>query len=106
EEGNGGSDQPATYEDALPPEAIGEPAREIVRERLRDAEDGDERQDRGACGEMEFVLRDRRQDGAFHPDHRADERVHHDEQRWSGWSAPSCLRSRRTNSISPHAPRS
>ena len=65
----------------LATEAIGEAAGEVVRERLRHAEDDDEREHRGLRGEVKLLLGDRRQDAALHADHRADEGVDDDEQR-------------------------
>ena len=74
-------DQPPGDQHVLAAEAVRQPAGAVVRERLRDAEHDDERQHRGARGELELLLGDRRQDAALHADHRADERVDDDEQR-------------------------
>ena len=63
--------------DALSPDDVGQATGEIVRERLRDAERDDERQHRGMGGKVKVG----REDRALQPDHRADERVHHDEER-------------------------
>jgi hypothetical protein len=65
----------------LATEAIGEATGEVIGERLGDAEDDDEREHRGAGGEVEVVLGDRRQDAPLHSDHRADECVDDNQER-------------------------
>ena len=65
----------------LRPTAVRQAAGAVVGERLRDAEHDDEGQHGGARGELELLLRDRRQDAALHADHGADERVDDDQQR-------------------------
>ena len=64
----------------LPAKPVRQSAGAVVRERLRNAEDHDDGQHRGASGELKFLFGDRRQDAAFHPDHRANEGVDDDEQ--------------------------
>ena len=78
---HGHRDQPPRDEHALAPEPIGQAARAVVRERLRDAEYDDERQHGGASRELEFPLGNRGQDAALQPRHRADEGVDDDEER-------------------------
>ena len=80
QERNGQGEQPAEDEQALAPDAVGEPARGEVRERLGDPEGDDEGEDRALRGEPEVVLADERKHAPLEPDHRADEGVQGDEQ--------------------------
>lgn len=74
-------EQPPDDQDRFAPDAVGETPRDVVRKRLRDAEDDDERQNGALRREMKFVLGDRGEDRPLHPDHRANEGVDDDEQR-------------------------
>ena len=74
-------EQPADHEEALAPDAVGEPAGGQVRERLGDPEGDDEAEDRALRGEAEVALADEREHAPFEPDHGADEGVQADEER-------------------------
>jgi hypothetical protein len=80
QEGYGHGHQPARHQHRLASDAVGEPAREVVREGLHDPEDHDEGEDRGAGREVELPLRHRGQDAALEPHHGAHERVDDDQQ--------------------------
>src|SRR5262249_15545473 len=72
--------QPSRDEHPFSPHAIGQPAREVIGQRLRHAEHDDERQDRCPSRETEFLLGDGRQNAPLHPDHPTDEGIDHDQQ--------------------------
>jgi hypothetical protein len=63
----------------LASQTVREPARQVVGQRLGQAEDDDEGDDPGPRGEVEVLLGDRRKDAALQPHHRADEGVDDDE---------------------------
>ena len=81
QERHGQSKQPADDEEALTPDAVGEPAGGEVRERLGDPEGDDEAEDRALRGEVEVALADEREHAPLEPDHRADEGVQADKKR-------------------------
>ncbi len=81
EEGHRNGDQPPSHQHVLAPDAVRQSAGAIVGERLRHTEHHDEGQHGGARGELELLLRDRRQDAALQADHGADERVDDHQQR-------------------------
>ena len=80
QERNGQGEEPAENEQALAPDALGQPAGGEVGKRLRDPEGDDEREDRARRGEPELVLADERKHAPLEADHRADERVQRNEE--------------------------
>ncbi len=79
--GTGNRDQPPGDQHVLATQTVRQSAGAVIGERLRHAEHHDEGQHGGTRGELELLLRDRRQDAALHADHRADERIDDDQQR-------------------------
>ncbi len=73
-------DQPPGDEHRFAPVPVGEGAGEVVGDRLRQAEDEDERQPGGVGADAEFLLGEQRQHGAFLTEHAADERVDDHQQ--------------------------
>ncbi len=65
----------------LAAETVGESTSKVVGQCLGDAEDDDERQDRGACHNVKLLLGDSGQDAAFQADHPADEGIDQHQQR-------------------------
>src|SRR6185369_2749022 len=81
EERNWRGDEPSADKNELPSEAIRQSSCDVIRQRLGDAEDDDEGENRGLRREVELLFRDRRQEGALQSDHRTDEGVDDDEER-------------------------
>src|ERR1051326_6664381 len=81
EQWNGQRDQPSDQQCGPTSVPIGQPSGREIRERLRKAEDRDERENGSRGGDAELFPGDDRQDRPLETNHRADERVHDDEQR-------------------------
>ena len=81
EEGHRNGDQPPRHQHVLATQTVRQSAGAVIGERLRHTEHHDERQHGRAGGELELLLRDRRQDAALQADHGADEGIDDDEQR-------------------------
>ena len=80
EEGHRNGEQPSADQHRFTADPVGVAAREIIGERLGEAEYDDEGEDRGACGQLKLGLRDLWEDRPFEPDHGADEGIDHHQQ--------------------------
>ncbi len=80
-ERHGHAEEPAEHEQSFSAETIRQRAGEIIRERFDEAENHNERKDRGLRGEVKFRFGNLRQNRALHAHHAADKGIDEHEQR-------------------------